>query len=37
MLEDAQLSLVVTSRALLPGFPPSEAELVCVEDVEAEP
>ena len=37
MLEDAHLSLVVTSRQLLAGFPASEAEAICVEDAETEP
>jgi non-ribosomal peptide synthetase component F len=37
MIEDARLPLVVTSRALQPGFPPSDAGLVCLEDSEAEP
>jgi len=37
MMEDARLPLVVTSRALQPGFPSSDAGLVCLEDSEAEP
>ncbi len=36
MLDDAQVSLVVTTKALAEKFPASEAEIVCLEDVDDE-